>query len=335
MRLISSAVISLVICAVLPSYADETSAPEVLKSEFIAQQVRNGMTKQEVTSILDKAHFQQTIIDSISRPWEAKPWYQYYPIFLTDNRLEAGLSFWKKNKDVIARAAKKFQVDPQIIVAIIGVETYYGKYLGKHSVLDALYTLGFYYPPRAKFFRGQLGDLLKLTKEEHLDINNLKGSYAGAMGYGQFIPSSYRYYAVDFDGNGSRDLIGSPADAIGSVANYLHKHGWQKGMPTTIELVNESDSAPETAPWSGKRLKLKAADILTPQLHLKHSIDIDIAQPAILIELQQESDKEYWLGLKNFYVITRYNHSPLYAMAVYQFSQQLKQSYEKQAHEKQ
>ncbi|MBE8167575.1 MAG: lytic murein transglycosylase B [Shewanella sp.] len=334
MRFLPSTIISLIFFVALPAYANKTSSPESLKSKFITEQVKNGMTHKEVTSILEKAHYQQTIINSISRPWEAKPWHQYYPIFLTDSRLEAGLAFWKKHKNVINRAAKKFDVDPQVIVAIIGVETYYGKHLGKHSVLDALYTLGFYYPPRATFFRGQLADLLKLVKEENLDINNLNGSYAGAMGYGQFIPSSYRHYAVDFDGNGSRDLIGSPTDAIGSVANYLHKHGWQKGMPTTIELINNSDSTPETTPWHGERLKLKAADILTPKLHLKHSVDIDIAQPAMLVELQQKKNKEYWLGLKNFYVITRYNHSPLYAMAVYQFSQQLKQSYEKQPDEK-
>ncbi|WP_133405890.1 lytic murein transglycosylase B [Parashewanella tropica] len=305
-------------------------APELkLKNDFIHQQVNKGMDKAEVAQLLKQAKYNQEVIDAITKPWEAKPWYKYYPLFLTEKRLNAGLKFWQEHEKTIAKASKQFQVDPEVIVAIIGIETFYGNYLGRYSVLDSLYTLGFYYPPRGKFFRSELSNLMQLVKEEHLDINKLKGSYAGAMGYGQFISSSYRHYAVDFDKDGSRDLIGSPIDAIGSVANYLHKHKWQLGQPVALELNTDNNVAPKAKVWSGERLKLKASDILSSQVFLKHNLDIDVSQPAMLIALDQPKAKEYWLGLNNFYVITRYNRSPLYAMAVYQFSQQLKQAHDK------
>ncbi|RLV60148.1 lytic murein transglycosylase B [Parashewanella curva] len=305
-------------------------APELkLKDDFIQQQADKGMDRAEVQQLLKQAKFNQEVIDAITRPWEAKPWYKYYPLFLTEKRLNAGLKFWKQHETTITKASKQFQVDPEVIVAIIGIETFYGNYLGRYSVLDSLYTLGFYYPPRGKFFRSELGNLMQLVKEENLDINQLKGSYAGAMGFGQFIPSSYRHYAVDFDKSGNRDLTGSPVDAIGSVANYLHKHRWQLGQPVALQLTSANNVAPKAKAWKGERLKLKVSDILSAQVFLKHNLDIDVSQPAMLIALDQPKAKEYWLGLNNFYVITRYNRSPLYAMAVYQFSQQLKQAHEK------
>ncbi|WP_372930125.1 lytic murein transglycosylase B, partial [Shewanella putrefaciens] len=248
-------------------------------------------------------------------------------IFLTEKRLEAGLAFWKKHDATIAKAAAKYQVEPEIIVAIIGIETFYGQYTGNYPVIDALYTLGFYYEPRASFFRKEFGELMKLVKEEHLDINSLKGSYAGAMGYGQFIPSSYRHYAVDFDNSGNRDLLKSPEDAIGSVANYFHEHGWQANAPVALPLVNKSKSAPKAKVWAGEKLNDSVADILSPTLTLANARNLDISQKALLIELKQADQTDYWLGLNNFYVITRYNRSPLYSMAVYQFSQQLKEQH--------
>ncbi|WP_394130468.1 lytic murein transglycosylase B [Shewanella maritima] len=304
--------------------------PEALKAEFIQQQVAKGFTEAEVNQFIDSANHNQAVLDAISRPWEAKPWHQYYPIFLTDKRLEKGLEFWKENADTIASAAKKYQVDPQIIVAIIGIETFYGGYMGKYKVQDALYTLGFYYPPRANFFRSEFGNLMALVKEEQLDLDSLKGSYAGAMGYGQFIPSSYRHYAVDFSDDGRRDLLNNKADAIGSVANYFHQHGWQKGAPVVLPLTYTGEEKPQAKVWKSERLHYKVSDILTPALSLGVTKDIDAAQPAMLVKLQQTEVDEYWLGLKNFYVITRYNRSPLYAMAVYQFSQQLEEAYNAQ-----
>ncbi|MCH1929151.1 lytic murein transglycosylase B [Shewanella sp. A25] len=300
---------------------------EATKTEFIQTQMAQGFSQAEVEAFLAKANYNQKVIDAITRPWEAKPWHVYYPIFLTEKRLQAGLAFWKQHEATIAKAATQFQVEPEIIVAIIGIETFYGQFTGTYPVIDALYTLGFYYEPRATFFRKEFGELMRLVNEEHLDIDSLKGSYAGAMGYGQFIPSSYRHYAVDFDGSGNRDLLKSPEDAIGSVANYFHQHGWQLHAPVALPLVNRSQTPPVAKVWAGEQLNYKVADILSPSLVLKNSLDINASQKALLIELEQADRKEYWLGLNNFYVITRYNRSPLYSMAVYQFSQQLKQQH--------
>lgn len=303
-------------------------AASSLKSEFHTTQLALGFSNEEIDTFLSSAKFDQGVIDAMTKPWEAKPWYQYYPIFLTEKRLNAGLAFWKKHEDTVNRAAKEFGVDPQVIIAIIGIETFYGGYMGNYPVVDALYTLGFYYPPRATFFRKELSNLQTLAKEEQLDINQLKGSYAGAMGYGQFIPSSYRHYAVDFDNDGQRDLLNNPVDAIGSVASYFHQHGWVAGAPVAIPLKAQSELPLPLKVWAGERLHYQVADILSPTLSLAESIDLDISQPALIVELEQEGKNEYWIGLKNFYVITRYNRSPLYAMAVYQFSQELKKAHD-------
>ncbi|QUN05051.1 lytic murein transglycosylase B [Shewanella yunxiaonensis] len=306
--------------------AASTPTFEQLQQQFIQQQQTQGFSAKETEQFLASAHKNQQVLDAIAKPWEAKPWYQYYPLFLTDKRLQAGLDFWQQHQEAVSRAAKKYQVAPEIIVSIIGIETFYGQFLGNYPVVDALYTLGFYYPPRADFFRSELGKLMVLLRNEQLDSHTLNGSYAGAMGYGQFIPSSYLAYAVDFDGDGKRDLVDSPIDAIGSVANYFHQHGWQLGKPVALPL--KVDATPEAHVWQPQdKLTQTAADILAPNVALAESRDLDIAQPAMLIELQQPQQKEYWLGLKNFYVITRYNRSPLYAMAVYQFSEQLRQHY--------
>ncbi len=322
------------LCATAPvsAQSDETieQAADLLKSEFHDTQRASGFSDAEINSFLSSGQFNQGVIDAMTKPWEAKPWHQYYPIFLTEKRLQAGLKFWKEHEATVERAAKEFGVDPQIIIAIIGIETFYGGYMGNYPVVDALYTLGFYYPPRATFFRKELGNLQSLAKEEGLNIQELKGSYAGAMGYGQFIPSSYRHYAVDFDNDGQRDLLNNPVDAIGSVANYFHQHGWVAKAPVAIPLA-ETDGLPKPLKvWAGERLHYQVLDILSPSLALAESIDLDVSQPALVIELEQEAKSEYWLGLKNFYVITRYNRSPLYAMAVYQFSQQLKKAHDAQ-----
>ncbi|AZG74453.1 lytic murein transglycosylase B [Shewanella livingstonensis] len=302
--------------------------PQALQSAFVKEQVKKGVSKAEVEQFLSTSTFDQSIIDAMTKPWEAKPWHQYYPIFLTDKRLEKGLAFWQENHAVISQASEKFNVDPQIIVAIIGIETFYGGYMGNYRVQDALYTLGFYYPPRATFFRSEYANLMALIKEEKLDNSSLKGSYAGAMGYGQFIPSSYRHYAVDFDGDGRRDLLTSKADAIGSVANYFHQHGWQKGQPVALLLNHTGSTTPKAKVWTKEKLHYKVSDILSPTLSLANNQDLDASQKALLVKLDQAENTEYWLGLKNFYVITRYNRSPLYAMAVYQFSQQLNAHYQ-------
>lgn len=328
--ILSSALLGTVLWSAAPAHAESQSI-EVLKKQFV-RTTSTTVDPEKIKDALEKAQYSQAIIDSISKPWEAKPWHQYHPIFLTDKRLAAGLEFWDTHHQAITNASKQYNVDPEIIVAIIGIETFYGQYKGKHKVLDALYTLGFYYPPRAKFFRSELAEFLKLVDEEQLNMEELKGSYAGAMGYGQFISSSYRHYAVDFDGDGKRDILNSPVDAIGSVANYFHRHGWKMGeaVALPLEQIGSTPEKPKTKVWSGERLHYRVSDILSPQLSLAKAKDIDINQKGMLIALEQKHKTDYWLGLKNFYVITRYNHSPLYAMAALQFSQQLKRAYHAQ-----
>ncbi len=296
--------------------------PEV--QAFIEEQVKAAdFDPEELLAVFSKAEKQQSIIDAISSPAEAKPWYQYRKIFLTESRTQGGAEFWTEHADTLERAARDFGVSPEIIVAIIGVETFYGRRTGSYQVLNALATLGFDYPPRARFFRKELAQYLLLARDEEWDMMKPKGSYAGAMGMGQFIPSSYRAYAVDFSGDGKRDLWNS-VDAIGSVANYFKRHGWKQGEGVAVPAIATNQSV--------ERLKtdLKPAyEMKKLQSHgLRPSSQPDSQGPYSLVALELENGMEYWIGQKNFYVITRYNHSPLYAMAVYQLSREIKQRYQ-------
>jgi membrane-bound lytic murein transglycosylase B len=294
---------------------------------FIQEQVQeHQLDEDKVRQWLSKAKKNEEVLEAIQRPWEAKPWYQYYPIFLTEKRLEAGLKFWRKHEETLERAEQKYGVPAQIIVAIIGVETFYGSYMGKYSVLDSLYTLGFHYPPRSKFFRSELGEFFQLASEEGWNVTQAKGSYAGAMGFGQFISSSYRHYAVDFDGDGQRDILTNPVDAIGSVANYFAMHKWQQGQPVAQPL-DESQNWKELVS-DGMKPNLKRSDIEDKGYELPSHSAVNDKTKVRVFEFETEQAHEYWLGYDNFYVITRYNHSPLYAMAVYQFSEQLKNEVE-------
>lgn len=295
-------------------------------AESVAEKYQ--LDQASVVATLDQANKNQAVLDAIARPWEAKPWYQYHPIFLTEKRINAGVKFWQQHQPTLARAERELGVPAEVIVAIIGVETFYGTYKGKYSVLDALYTLGFYYPPRAKFFKSELEQLFLLASEEQLPIQALKGSYAGAMGWGQFISSSYRHYAIDFDGDGIRDLLNNPVDAIGSVANYFKQHGWQTDQPVAYSASVADD---DYKPLISKQLKYMHTwqDLHNAGVEIKQtSVVLDDDTSTKLLEFEVENGREYWVGLHNFYVITRYNHSPLYAMAVHQLSQQIKQAKE-------
>ncbi|GHA26268.1 lytic murein transglycosylase B [Oceanisphaera arctica] len=279
----------------------------------------------ELSDAMAQATYQQSIIDAMTRPAEAKPWHQYRPIFLTEKRLQQGVEFWQQHAELLARAEQELQVPAQIITAIIGVETFYGTHMGSHKVLDALYTLGFSYPPRGEFFRSEFANYLQLAKEQGWALDEQKGSYAGAMGMGQFISSSYRHYAVDFDGDGERNLF-QPVDAIGSVANYFHEHKWQLGddvaYPALVTDTEAADALLSPAlELSHNWAELVAAGVVVDQ-------ELDAGTPVKLIRLDGVDGPEYWVVRHNFYVITRYNRSPLYAMAVYQLSEQLKQAYE-------
>jgi len=288
---------------------------------------RQAVPEATARALLGEAVFRQDIIDAITRPYEAKPWYQYRPLFLTPARISGGVAFWQTHRALLDQAAARYGVPPEIIVAIIGVETQFGRNLGRYRVLDALATLGFAYPPRSPFFLGELEQFLTLTQEEHLDPRQTLGSYAGAMGMGQFIPSSYRAYAVDFDGDGQRNLW-QPADAIGSVANYFARHGWKKngpvafpadaGTPQAQALGNQKRETPHTV-----------ASLRQTGVRTDATLPGDL--PANLLMLDQEAGPEYWVALPNFYVITRYNLSVLYAMAVFQLSQEIRRGFDAQA----
>jgi membrane-bound lytic murein transglycosylase B len=312
----------------VPVWAQEFRAgepPYLERAEvqaFIDGQVERGLERARLEDLIAAAEPQQRILDLISRPAEARPWYRYRPIFMTDQRVQLGRRFVEEQAEWLERAHKKYGVEPALVAAIIGVETNYGRNVGSFRVLDALVTLGFDYPPRAAFFRSELEHYLQLVEEEDLDVRATLGSYAGAMGRGQFISSSYRAYAVDFDGDGRRDLLSSWPDAIGSVANYFRAHHWRTGEPVVVEARVEGDA------WR---------DLLGGGFVARFSLD-ELAEHGIVpmeavpedslfsvIRLQEESGERVFLGYPNFYVITRYNRSPLYAMVVYELSQAIAQ----------
>jgi len=288
---------------------------------FVDEMVtKHRFDRSQLTALLGKARYRQDIIDAISRPAEAKPWYQYRPLFVTEARIKGGLDFWNTNRELLARVERELGVPAEIIVAIIGVETRYGANTGRYPVLDSLTTLGFGYPKRGDFFRSELEQFLLLTREEQINPATAKGSYAGAMGKPQFIASSYRRYAVDYDRDGRRDLWNSTPDIVASVANYFVRHGWKPGEPIAMPA--------QTGNGSHQRfVEAGTQPSISPKTLAEAGIggtgDLPPDSLASLIKLEAEDGDEYWLGLHNFYVITRYNHSNLYAMAVYQLSREI------------
>jgi membrane-bound lytic murein transglycosylase B len=305
------------------------ATPDQLREAFEAEMVeQHQFDAAELHRLLDQAQVRQPILEAIARPAEKRlNWGEYRKIFLTRDRIRGGLEFWRDNADILQQAAEQYGVPPQIIVAIIGVETRYGRHTGRYAVLDALYTLGFHYPKRGKFFRSELSHFLRLAREEQLDPGEPMGSYAGAMGRPQFISSSYRAYAVDFDGDGKRDIWNNNADVIGSVANYFARHGWQPGQPVTqrVQGVN-GDHAEIIA--AGYKPSTTVGKLVESGVQLQQPLPED--SKTSLLALETEDGTQHWLGLDNFYVITRYNHSPLYAMAVYQLSEAIRALREQQ-----
>lgn len=296
-------------------------AAHPLAAQFISDmETRHQLPRAEVTALLADAEKQQSILNAISRPAEAKPWRDYRPIFLTRERIDGGVKFWDSNAQILADAQQHFGVDSRVIVAIVGVETRYGGNTGSYRVLDALCTLAFDYPKRAEFFRGELEQFLLLTREEHVDVRAAKGSYAGAMGQGQFIPSSYRAYAVDFDGDGKRDLWHSERDVLGSVANYFKVHGWQQNAPV-VARARVTGTAYKALLEKGLKPHMTAGELTNYGVRTDTTIAPNT--PVALIELDGDNGLEQWVVFNNFYVITRYNRSPLYAMAVHQLSNEI------------
>jgi len=281
----------------------------------------HAFAAEDVRSLLAAAKRQQSILDAIARPAEkTKPWYEYREIFLNDRREREGIEFLRAHRGTLARAQAETGVPAEIIVAILGVETYYGRVAGSYRVLDALSTLAFDYPPRSSFFTGELENFLLLAREQGLNPIELKGSYAGAMGYGQFMPSSYRAYAVDFDEDGVADIWNNPEDAIGSVANYLARHGWRAGEPIVSPAKLRGEPAPEI--FDGKlKPRRSVAELADAGVEAEQPLDPEALATAMRFEVRD--GHEHWIGLHNLYVITRYNHSAMYAMSVYQLSQRL------------
>lgn len=301
----------------LANYAQHPAA-QMLIDELVAE---HNFSREALNTLLSEAKKQQAILDAISRPAEkSKAWYEYRPIFLTERREREGVAFFLKHREALARAQAKTGVPAEVIVAIIGVETYYGRIAGSYQVLDALATLAFDYPPRSPFFTEELKNFFLLTREQKLDPLVLKGSYAGAMGLGQFMPSSYREYALDFDDDGVADIWNNPTDAIGSVANYLQRHGWREGGPVVSAASIES-STPESVFDERLEPRQTVAEFAANGVNAEQSLDGDAM--ASLMRFELEDGYEYWLGLHNLYVITRYNHSAMYAMSVYLLSQRI------------
>jgi membrane-bound lytic murein transglycosylase B len=305
-----------------PCFAADFAEREDVKA-FIAGMVeRHGFDAERLQQTFRGVQIADGVLKAIAKPAEALPWYKYREIFVKPDRVEQGVRFWNENRTALERARGAYGVPEEFIVAIIGVETRYGRNAGQYKVMDSLATLAFEYPPRAEFFRGELEQYLLLAREQDFDPLELKGSYAGAMGIPQFISSSYRRFAVDFDVDGVTDIWTNAEDAIGSVGNYFHSHGWLKGGPVAVPAEPIAGATVAT-PASGLEPDIAVADLealgIRPALHLPEGEKVK------LLVLEVESGKEYWLGLKNFYVITRYNRSPLYAMAVLQLAQLIRE----------
>ncbi|MGE3298529.1 MAG: lytic murein transglycosylase B [Porticoccaceae bacterium] len=294
---------------------------------FVATMVeKHGFDRDELTRLLAGAQYQQAIVDAMERPAErVKPWHAYRAIFVTEKRISDGVEFWRQNHETLMRVRQDYGVDPAIVVAIIGVETSYGRITGNFRVLDALSTLAFDYPKRSPFFTRELEQFLLLTREQRRDPQNIRGSYAGAMGYGQFMPSSYRAYAIDYDGDGLADIWNNPVDAIGSVANYFARHGWTAdgviAVPAVARIGYDSSPVNVLVKPVLKPDELAAMGF-TPAMTPVTGTPVSQAA-AFPLELEGAEGAEFWLAYDNFYVITRYNRSHRYAMAVYQLSREV------------
>jgi membrane-bound lytic murein transglycosylase B len=311
--ILRSVLLSIVTLSIFADYENRDSVKGFVNE--VAK--KDGFDPQQLLNIFEQVEKKQRIIDLISRPAEkAKPWHEYREIFVTAPRIAAGVEFWEENEAALNRAGSKFGIPIEIIVAVIGVETNYGRNKGSFRVMDALSTLAFDYPPRARFFRSELRELLLLAREENKDPLELIGSYAGAMGYGQFIPSSFRAYAIDFDGDGARDIWSNRTDAIGSVANYFFRHGWDGEGPVAVPVTVTDERADQ---FANQGLKPKRSIAELRKAGVEH-VSLPDQTLGALFRLEGNGGWEYWLGLHDFYVITRYNHSHMYALAVVQLS---------------
>ena len=296
-------------------------------AQFIDEMAqKHGFTRKELGRVFGQVQFQPAIIKAMERPAESPlaSWQSYRAVFLNAQRIEAGMQFWNRHAEALGRAAKEFGVPGEIIVAIIGVETVYGRNVGAHRVIDALATLAFDYPKRAEFFREELENYLLFTREMRIDPLVVKGSYAGAIGIPQFMPGSYRRFAVDYDGDGRADLATSPADAIGSIGNFLRAHGWARGEPAAFGAQVSGEGWRKLVD-AGITPALRAADL--PGFGVRLAVSLPSDTLCALIELEtQGQPSEFRVTLQNFFALTRYNRSSFYATVVLDLAAELSQT---------
>ena len=302
---------------------DQQSAVEIFINDLVSKQ---GFAADELEPLFEGFTPDQKILSTMTKPAEGMPWYRYRKIFITPKRIEAGRAFWRNNQNVLAQVSKEYQVEEEIILSILGIETFYGRNMGTYPVFQANATLFLGFPRRSDFFRGQLADFLVLSRQEGLDPMLTKGSYAGAMGMPQFISSSYQHYAVDADGDGRRDLWHSVPDITGSVANYFRQHDWHAGEPVAVPARLTADADPGKFLSNDLRPRFTLSDLASAGIYPETDLSGSPAAslPVSLLQLEGEDGPQYYVTFHNFYVITRYNRSPLYAMAALELMQRLR-----------
>jgi len=313
---------ALFLLSVTTAQAIDLDQPEV--RTFIDSMVEeHDFDREELRDVLGAAEVKQSILDAIARPAEkTKSWAEYREHFLTRERIDAGTAFWLENRDTLETISVDTGVPVQILVGIIGVETYYGRITGSFRVLDALATLAFSYPPRSKFFRRELREFLLLVREEGMQATDATGSYAGAMGRPQFMPSSFRAYAVDSTGDGKRDIWDNWTDVAGSIANYFLKHDWRPGEDVTSQ-ASLSGTWQGPIPEPANTLKASETIASLSRRGVMFVTDLPADSKSELLTFEGDDGAEHWVGFHNFFVITRYNRSVMYALAVHQLGQEV------------
>jgi membrane-bound lytic murein transglycosylase B len=322
MMLRSLAGVTLCLLATAGAQAIDLDQPEV--QSFIDTMVeKHDFDREQLRDTLGEAEVKQSILDAIARPAEkTKSWAEYRQIFITPERIRAGAQFWTDNEDALREVSESTGVPMEMLVGIIGVETYFGRITGSFRVIDALATLAFSYPPRAKFFRRELEEYLLLVREEDMEPTDATGSYAGAMGRPQFMPSSYRAYAVDATGDGKRDIWNDWTDVAGSIANYFLEHGWKAGEPV-VARASLGGSWKGPLPEPENILKPSETVASLSRKGVMFVTDLPGESKSELLTYEGADGIEHWVGFHNFFVITRYNRNVMYALAVHQLGQEI------------
>lgn len=331
-RNVAALTLVILLAAALPGTAAaaeyDTAAVEAARARFVERMAtEHGFDRVPLEAMLEDASILDSVLEAISRPAErVVPWHEYREIFLNDARIAAGVDFWRTHVDLIAEMSDEHGVDEAMLLAILGVETLFGQRMGSYRVLDSLSTLAFAYPPRSAFFTSELEAFLLLSREEGEQFLEATGSYAGAMGAGQFIPSSYTAYAVDGDGDGRRDLWGNWPDVLASVANYLAVHGWRAGEPVAVRAARRDDFQ---GPEPDNRLGLDSTVGALREQGYEFATSLPDSAPATVMAFESGRESpEYWIGFRNFEVITRYNRSTKYALAAYQLGEAIRSAHE-------